>query len=98
MAKRTRITGFHNKSGHTRERCANASRYLASKPPNCNGGNPCKACLAKWEAKTGVQRKGRKCLKCGDKFMSEWVGNRMCDGCKSEVLPVTYGGKLPTTL
>jgi hypothetical protein len=28
------------------------------------------------------ERKLRKCLCCEKKFMSEWIGNRMCEPCK----------------
>ena len=34
----------------TIDRCKGASRYKAQLAPKCNGGNPCKACLAVWDA------------------------------------------------
>ena len=27
-------------------------------------------------------KKVRKCLRCGKEFMSDWVGNRMCNRCR----------------
>jgi len=33
----------------TISRCKNASRYRGLRFPTCNGGNPCLACLRKWE-------------------------------------------------
>lgn len=31
-------------------RCKNADRYKAMRAPQCNGGNPCLSCRAKWDA------------------------------------------------
>jgi hypothetical protein len=31
-------------------KCSYADEYKAIQPPRCNGGKPCKACKAKWEA------------------------------------------------
>ncbi|PPR21828.1 MAG: hypothetical protein CFH39_01579 [Alphaproteobacteria bacterium MarineAlpha10_Bin2] len=28
------------------------------------------------------QNKKRNCLKCGEKFLSEWTGERICPKCK----------------
>mgnify|MGYP004250187505 FL=1 len=28
------------------------------------------------------QNKQRNCLKCGEKFLSEWTGERICPKCK----------------
>lgn len=30
-------------------KCGNANRYTAARPPKCNDGKPCKACQAKWD-------------------------------------------------
>ncbi|MGZ6320426.1 MAG: hypothetical protein ACXWQR_14185 [Ktedonobacterales bacterium] len=31
----------------------------------------------------GPDAKERRCLRCREMFMSEWVGNRMCESCKT---------------
>jgi len=32
------------------KKCSYADKYKAIYPPRCNGGDPCDACVAKWEA------------------------------------------------
>lgn len=32
------------------KKCKNADAYQAIYPPRCNGGKPCDACVAKWQA------------------------------------------------
>jgi len=29
-------------------------------------------------------KKSKKCLKCGKKFTSKWIGNRVCQTCKKQ--------------
>lgn len=31
------------------------------------------------------ERKERSCLRCGKRFMSAWVGNRICSRCSNRV-------------
>lgn len=77
--------GHHRQNYPRAKACSNSARYTATKPPNCNGGRPCEACQKKWAAAQGKdpERKLRKCLTCGNPFMSEHVGNRRCASCKA---------------
>lgn len=34
------------------------------------------------EAAKPDRSKVRQCLRCGDQFLSEWAGNRLCNRCK----------------
>ncbi len=34
------------------------------------------------EAKSNLEPKKRACLKCGERFESEWAGDRVCGRCK----------------
>ena len=42
------------------KRCRNAKLYKATRFPTCNGGNPCLACLVKWQAKLADDKNGWK--------------------------------------
>ncbi len=42
-----------------------------------------KSTYKKPEADTKTDAKKRKCLMCGTKFQSAWVGERICGKCKS---------------
>tara|TARA_Y100001951_G_C11151139_1_gene189267 strand:- start:50 stop:253 length:204 start_codon:yes stop_codon:yes gene_type:complete len=35
------------------------------------------------KVKPKLDKKKRKCMMCEKDFMSEWIGNRICDPCKS---------------
>src|SRR6185437_2877895 len=72
-------------------KCQNSHRYKGLRAPTCNGGAPCVACIRKWATSPhnkdclnpDPERKLRRCLGCGEDFVSSWIGNRMCVNCKS---------------
>jgi hypothetical protein len=34
-----------------KEKCSYADKYKATRPPKCNGGDPCRVCVEKWKAR-----------------------------------------------
>lgn len=44
----------------------------------------CQKCFNKLEANIEVAHVERDCLKCGDKFLSEGLGNRRCNKCNKK--------------
>ena len=79
--------------GRRPNKCQNADRYKARRSPKCNNGLPCRTCLDKWLAAQGKatskdpEAKMRKCLRCGNPFESQWIGNRLCLGCSTNAQP-----------
>lgn len=39
------------------KRCGNSWKYRGTRAPNCNGGNPCDSCVAKWKANGSPEAK-----------------------------------------
>ena len=37
------------------------------------------------EAESNLEAKERDCLKCGERFSSEWAGDRVCGRCKGSI-------------
>lgn len=37
------------------------------------------------EAESNLEAKERDCLKCGERFASEWAGDRVCGRCKGSI-------------
>ncbi|MFD2207201.1 hypothetical protein [Kiloniella antarctica] len=56
---------------------------VEKKPANVSGKNPVNS---KPKAKIYPgQKKTRSCLNCREKFVSEWIGERVCKTCKSSL-------------